>query len=339
VSTAAPLVAKAIGSRLSPRAKSVITRVASQKRPPTPPRRPGQPAGTGSVASLLPVIARLLQTALSKPGGESAGTDLPSPVSGGGAVQAPMQGGAQAAAGAGGEAIDESFVEAAAAALEVIIETDNRVRITATRDNPWRCFCALRITFPSGASYRGTGFFIGPRAVATAGHCVYLHNQGGWARRIEVIPGCNGSSRPFGQAEATVFRSVSGWVTSRLPECDYGCIFLPQGAFGGANLGHLGAAAFTPQVLVAQPAVVAGYHGDKPFAEMWGMAEVIRGVSAKTLTYRHDTVAGCSGAPVYVKRGGSRYVVGIHNYGATTGNSATRITEPVYQRLLAWSRM
>jgi len=81
------------------------------------------------------------------------------------------------------------------------IGVDQRLPITNTMDIPWRRYCALRITFPSGASYRGTGFFIGPRAVATAGHCVYLRNQGGWARKIEVIPGNNGSKRPFGQAE------------------------------------------------------------------------------------------------------------------------------------------
>jgi glutamyl endopeptidase len=318
VSTVGPMVAKAISSRLSARAKSVITRVASQApRPPTAPRPGSAPVrlpATPTVANLLPILARLLQSAAGK-AGESGATE------------------------AEAETIDEGLIETAAAAMETIIGADQRLRITNTNDIPWRRYCALRITFPSGASYRGTGFFIGPTAVATAGHCVYLHNQGGWARRVEVIPGCNGSTRPFGQAEATVFRSVSGWVTSRLPECDYGCIFLPRGSFGGANLGNFGAAAFDAQTLVAQPAVVAGYQGDKPFAELWGMAEVIKTVSAKTIGYTIDTYAGASGAPVYIKRGGVRYAVAIHNYGGEATNSATRITEPVYQRLLAWSRM
>ena len=50
-------------------------------------------------------------------------------------------------------------------------------------------------------------------------------------------------------------------------------------------------------------------------------------------------MGGQSGAPVYIMRAGQRYVVGIHNYGQATGNSATRVTEPVYQRLLAWSKL
>ena len=113
----------------------------------------------------------------------------------------------------------------------------------------------------------------------------------------------------------------------------------PPNSFGNHNLGSFGVAAFDSPTLVAQPAVVAGYPGDKPFAELWGMAEVIKAVTAKTLVYNIDTVGGQSGCPVYIKKGGERYVVGIHNYGASTGNSATRITAPVYERLNAWKNM
>ena len=135
--------------------------------------------------------------------------------------------------------MDEATVEEAARVLEVIIGTDDRLGISATIQIPWRRICALRITFPTGATYRGTGFFVGPRAVATAGHCVFIRSQGGWARRIEVIPGCNGTQRPFGQVVATSFRSVAGWVNQGKPESDYGCVVLPKGAFGG-NFGYFG---------------------------------------------------------------------------------------------------
>lgn len=311
VSAAGPVVARAVAGKLSSRAQNVIRQIA---------RRPGAAVSVagrvakaaGGIGSVLPVLAKLFESALEKGGGESA---------------------------VGETGLSEEFVSEAAAAMEVIIGIDQRVPITNTTDIPWRRICALRITFPSGATYRGTGFLIGPRAVATAGHCVYMKSQGGWARRIDVIPGSNGSKRPFGQVQATTFRSVGGWVNQGLPECDYGCIFVPPGSFNGFNLGSFGVAAFDAQTLVAQPAVLAGYPGDKPFAEMWGMAEVIKTVTAKTLVYNIDSMGGQSGAPVYIKRGGIRYVVGIHNYGAQTGNSATRITQPVYDRLNAWKNM
>jgi V8-like Glu-specific endopeptidase len=305
VSTIGPAVAKGVMGKLSPRATRAIQRQV--------PRVAGAAIksvqGTGGTSNLLALIAKLLATAQAKPGGES------------------------------GMEVDEAFVENAVAAIEVIIGNDDRVRITQTMDVPWRRICALRITFPSGTIFRGTGFFISKRAVVTAGHCVYLHNQGGWARKVEVIPGCNGSSRPFGQVVSTSFRSVSGWVTDKKPEHDYGCILLPAGSFDGRNLGNFGFAVFDAPKLLAQPAVVAGYPGDKPFAEMWGMARLIKAVTAKTLVYDIDTMGGQSGAPVYIKRNGVRYVVGIHNYGAVTGNSATRVTKPVGERLLAWSKL
>ncbi|MFE2124542.1 trypsin-like serine peptidase [Rhodococcus aetherivorans] len=303
VSTAGPAIARGITSVLSPRARATIKRL-------PPPPRPGAPRPpAGNVGAVLAQIAQLLRTLPQRASGESM------------------------------EATDQAVVSEAAAVLEVILGKDDRVRIQNTTDVPWRRICALRITFRTGAIYRGTGFFIGPRTLATAGHCVYLHGQGGWATKIEVSPGANGSARPYGSVETSQFRSVGGWVNGKRPEYDYGCIVLPTGAFGGRNLGQFSVGVLSPQALLAKPAVLAGYPGDKPFAEMWGMARKIKTVSPTTLTYDIDTMGGQSGAPVYIKRNGVRTVVGIHNYGALTGNSATRVTSEVYRRLAAWSKL
>jgi glutamyl endopeptidase len=260
----------------------------------------------------LALIAKLLETAEQQPA-EAFGTEA-------------------------GMEVDEAMIDETAQVLEVIIGTDDRIRITPTQRIPWRRICALRIYMPSGAVFRGTGFFIGPRALATAGHCVYMHNQGGWARKVEVIPGCNGTQQPFGMATATTFRSVNGWIQGKKPDSDYACIVVPAGGFKQA-LGSFGFGVFPSSVLLAQPVVVAGYPGDKPFAQLWGMSRKLKAVTALQLVYDIDTVGGQSGCPVYMKKGGKRYVVGIHNYGAATGNSATRITEAVFNNLLQWSKI
>ncbi|MFN0023752.1 MAG: trypsin-like serine peptidase [Parvularculaceae bacterium] len=304
VSAVGPGLGKAIGRKLKPRTlvrlKRIVPKVATALT--------GLPRGV-TRGNIMAILARLLTAAQSAPAGESA------------------------------TEVDEGVADEAAAVLEVIIGRDDRVRITNTTGNPWRRICALKIHFPSGRVYRGTGFFIGPRTVATAGHCVYLHEQGGWARKVEVSPGSNGAARPYGTATSVNFRSVRGWVSDRRPESDYGCIVLPAGSFGSRNLGQFGFAAFPPAVLVACPAVLAGYPGDKPFAELWGMARKIKTVTPTQLIYDIDTAGGQSGSGVYIKRNGQRFVVGIHNYGAQSGNSATRITQPVYQRLLAWRQL
>ncbi len=304
ISTAGPALAKAVSRKLSANTKKMIqnsTRVVG--------------AGAAKLrgnGALLDLLKKLLQTKLQE--ADAVGSES-------GAM----------------EFANAEYVSEVAAAMEVIIGADDRVRIQNTRDVPWRRVCALRITFPSGAVYRGTGFLIGRRAVATAGHCVYLQNQGGWARSVEVIPGANDALRPFGSATSSSLRSVAGWVSQSKPECDYGCVVLPPGSFNNHNLGAFGFAAFSATELRAQPAVMAGYPGDKPFAQLWGMARKIKRVNIKTLVYDIDSMGGQSGAPVYIKRNGMRYVVGIHNYGAQQGNSATRITPSVYQVLNTWS--
>jgi V8-like Glu-specific endopeptidase len=309
ISTVGPMIAKGVMSRLSPKAARAVRRIAGPVGGAVLPGG-GRPAPGANIQSIL----QMLLQALGRGGGESGEMGEADPT-------------------------QEAYIEQAAATIEVIIGNDDRIRIHGTTQVPWRRYCALRMTFPSGRTYRGTGWFVGPRSVVTAGHCVYLHAQGGWARSMEVIPGMNGTARPYGSANAVSLRSVGGWVNGKKPESDYGCVVLPSGAFGGRNLGRFGFAALSSATLLAQPAVLAGYPGDKPFAEMWGMKRAIKSVTAKTLVYDIDTMGGQSGAPVYIKRNGVRYVVGIHNYGAASGNSATRVTEPVYRRLLAWSQI
>jgi glutamyl endopeptidase len=78
---------------------------------------------------------------------------------------------------------------------ETVCGADDRVRISPANAAPWRFICQLIITMPNGAGYRGTGWFIGPRAVMTAGHCVFSRADGGWARRIEVISGMDATGQ------------------------------------------------------------------------------------------------------------------------------------------------
>jgi V8-like Glu-specific endopeptidase len=307
VSTAGPALAKGIMGALSPRAARVIKQVTSTATAAAAPAIFGRTNnGPNGMGSLIALLSKMLATAQ---GRESSEAD---------------------------QEADPVLVRSAVAAMEVIIGNDDRVRINNTTETPWQRICALRITFPTGAVYRGTGFFVGPRAVVTAGHCVYLHNQGGWAKSVEVIPAANGGQRPVGSAVSSNLRSVNGWVNARKPECDYGCIVVPAGSFGGRSLGSFGFGAFSASEISARTAVMAGYPGDKPFAELWGMARKIKTVNDKTLVYDIDSMGGQSGAPVYIKRNGQRYVIGIHNYGASSGNSATRITPAVYARLDSW---
>src|SRR5262245_23575044 len=65
--------------------------------------------------------------------------------------------------------------------FEAVIGDDDRVRVSKERMamNPWRQICALRILSQNNRNYVGTGWFVGRGVLATAGHCVFLQDDGG----------------------------------------------------------------------------------------------------------------------------------------------------------------
>jgi V8-like Glu-specific endopeptidase len=222
------------------------------------------------------------------------------------------------------------------ALAEVVIGPDNRVRVQNTAIYPWRAICGLRILAANGARYIGTGWLIGPRTVITAGHCVFLHDAGGWARSIEVIPGLNDSSRPFGSHTGTALRSVTGWTQSKNRDFDYGAIILPPGNRPGAQTGTFGFAVRNDAFLRSAALNLSGYPGDKGGSQQWFHAQKAKSVSSRVIAYEIDTAGGQSGSPVWVLQNGQRYAVGIHTNGASSGNSATRIVTPVFNNLQSW---
>ena len=222
---------------------------------------------------------------------------------------------------------------------EVIIGQDNRVRINPTTSYPWRAICALKITAQNGTKWIGTGWLISPRTVITAGHCVYMHDQGGWAKSVEVIPAMNDSSRPYGSGISSAVRSVSGWVQNKNRDNDYGTIILPANYRPGDNTGYFGFSVKNDAYLKAALLNLSGYPGDKGGNQQWFMALKTKSVSSRVITYDIDTMGGQSGAPVWVKVGEARSAVGIHTNGHTSGNSATRIVTAVFNNLQAWKNM
>lgn len=273
----------------------------------------------------------------------------PNAESGNGAGNESALGATEYEGSAGGEADDEAWARPLPDALlgsydisetghldEVIIGADDRVRVGNTGAYPWRAICGLKITAANGRRFIGTGWMVSPRTVITAGHCIFMHNEGGWARSVEVVPGLNDAARPFGSATSSTLRSVTGWTQSRNREFDYGAIILPANARLGASTGWFGLAVRDDAFLRAASLNLSGYPGDKGGNQQWFMAQRAKGVSARTITYDIDTMGGQSGSPVWVLQNGQRYGVGVHTNGSGSGNSATRINTDVYNRMIAW---
>ncbi len=222
---------------------------------------------------------------------------------------------------------------------EVVHGPDNRIQISNTSVYPWRVHASLLITARDGSRWIGTGWFIGPHTLATAGHVVYIKNSGvpgrdGWVRSIQVMPGRNGSALPYGSVTTSNLRTVTGWANSGNPDYDYGAIIL--GSDLGSTTGWLGFGAFSDSTLTSSTVNISGYPGDKPPGTQWYGWNRVASVSARRVSYDIDTFGGQSGSGVYRIVDGARYGVAVHAYGGAVTNSGTRITTPVFNNFVTW---
>lgn len=238
-----------------------------------------------------------------------------------------------------------------ASPFETVLGDDDRMRILDTDLAPWRMICALRMQGPGGAGAIGTGWFIGPRTLLTAGHCVFSTQFfGGWASSIEVIPGLNGKgqsprNRPFDSITSTKFSSVDRWTEHEDADFDIGCIHLDEPL--GDKVGWFTLAAFPTEELESFLVNVSGYPADRGrgFEQYHHRNRIVR-VTDRRLFYEVDTYGGQSGAPVWVHETetGPPIAVGIHAYGVggtpatlgITANSAPRIIPEVLEKAREW---
>jgi V8-like Glu-specific endopeptidase len=223
---------------------------------------------------------------------------------------------------------DRSVAESA---LEVIVDQDDREQVTDTSEFPWRCICSLAITAANGERFIGTGWLAGPNTVLTAGHCVYMHDAGGWVQQIGVYPARNGDDTPYSYV-SNVFRSVTAWIQNQDSGYDYGAILLPE----ATPVGFFGYSSLTDAELSGLLVSLYGYPSDKPQGTLWGHYRQLTQVLPRNLRYNIATVGGQSGAPVWDKNGDQRSVVGIHTTGDVSGNRATRITDEVFDNIETW---
>jgi glutamyl endopeptidase len=222
---------------------------------------------------------------------------------------------------------------------ETVHGPDDRIQITSTATDPWRMHASLLITAADGSRWIGTGWFIGPHTLMTAGHVVYITNSGvpgrdGWVSSISVMPGRNGSSLPFGSVTSSNFRTVKGWANNGDENYDYGAIIIPNEL--GNTVGWFGFGIWPDTELRSAVANISGYPGDKPAGTQWYNNHTIASVTSRKVFYDIDTAGGQSGAAAYRIISGGRYGVAIHAYGGATTNSGTRIVQPVYDNMVAW---
>lgn len=224
--------------------------------------------------------------------------------------------------------------------LEAVIGNDDRVKVAKSllSANPWRQICSLKIQSKSNQIYVGTAWFIGSKTLATAGHCVYLQNDGGWAKSIEVVPAKFGTETPpFGKMTSTRFSSVDGWVDDASRDFDYGVIHLNSDE-AGQKIGNFEVRSLTDSLFNNLNLKVSGYPADLERAQFQYFHErPVQRITETRLFYDIDTFGGQSGSPIWEDTVENGVVaVGIHTTGGLSSNSGTRINDDVIDNLISW---
>ena len=240
-----------------------------------------------------------------------------------------------------------NIAELSYAAPRRIIGTDDRVQINQTNAYPWSAIVSLYIETPSGKNGIGTGFFIGPKTIATCGHCVFIRPRDtsitpDWATRITVMPGRNDSleapgNLPFGSVVAprSSLRSVRAWTERGEIDYDYGAIILDTEL--GRRTGWFGYGAYTDAQLLAMTANLSGYPGDKGGGTQWFHGSNVTSVDQREVFYTTDMMGGHSGSPVFTAVDWARYAFAINAYEwEEHDNFGTRINSEVAANLTSW---
>ena len=216
-----------------------------------------------------------------------------------------------------------------------IIGTDNRTKITATTSYPWRTVTKLIVTFPKGKG-GCTGTIIAAKYVLTAGHCVHNKAYGGSAKKIEVIPGLNGTYKPYGSALATKYRTYTNWTSSADKNHDFALLTLDRSI--GNSTGTLGYASYSS--VNGLTGHIAGYPCDKGGLHLYYHYGLISSSTSNRLSYQIDTYGCQNGSGIYRIVDGKRYVFGVHAYGVGSSspnhNSGTRIDSTKFNSIKSW---
>ena len=211
---------------------------------------------------------------------------------------------------------------------ESVIGEDTRRPVPSTVSLPWRCIALLKIRYRSGRTGQGTGWFIGPRTLVTAAHCVH-HPIAKAASQIVVTPGFHRGAAPFGQYEVVDSLWNPAWKDSFDPVLDFALIYINE----NPGVGWFGYAAAAEPNLRRVLVNIAGYPEDRPQTQWYDGAR-IADVDRNFIYHNIDTEQGESGAPLFWSDRSQRIGLGIHTYSQGDGlptNLARRITPELYQ--------
>ena len=179
---------------------------------------------------------------------------------------------------------------------------------------------------------------VGRNDVLTAGHVVYDRASGGYATRIEIVPGQGGSVHPFG--ETAGIRAHIPYQYAASESFLYDIAVVQTRSDIGDLTGWLGLRSVSNPAAIENTVIhTAGYPFDRQGGNfMYGATDRVDFIVGNRIFYNGalDTFAGQSGSGLWLDEGGQRSVIGVHTTGGRSFNNGTALTPEIYDQVVAW---
>jgi V8-like Glu-specific endopeptidase len=193
----------------------------------------------------------------------------------------------------------------------------------------------------SGETWVGTGNLVSEKHVLTAGHVIYDNDpstsKSGFATWVKVIPGLNGTSKPYGEVWATRLGVPSSWTTGSTWS-DLGMMTL--GSSIGTTVGWFGYSA--PNLSAGSTVNMLHYPASEGFPgnRQYFSSGPINQVNSANYRYRETdirSVGGSSGAGLYTYNSSTnqRSIVGV-NVRSDTGTNGYAYSVRLNSTWLGW---
>ena len=211
----------------------------------------------------------------------------------------------------------EGSNKAGDAVARAVIGGDDRVQITNSKVYPQATVGLLLSYDQKGSVAYCTATLIGPYTVITAAHCVYDHDDGGWATKIVFLPGATDTKTiPWGAFDFASATVVNGFIddydgknyASVLP---WDLALVTLSADAGTQIASMGVEVDPGTDFHAS---MIGYPADKPDVTMWQDSCDIPAANFGDQIVWHtcDTYAGASGAALWEQDGASIYIRAVN---------------------------